>query len=440
MKTSLTIYLLLSLAVTQMAARERTYEEKCRIAQEILPRLSETSRAKVSTDIIALKTNEFYTVLGRSNGGFVIISNDNACKPVVGYSQQAIYSEDNPSLNWYLTLAATYIEKEATTSMQTTRSNTTSIPEGCKEKVEHLLNSHWNQDDPYWAKCPTDKRGYRCYTGCVATAMAEIMNYYQYPKTGIGKDTIYFDKQPYSVNFGTAHYDWSNMLASYSGTYNLIEKTAVATLIYHCGVAANMTYSPNGSGASMSDAAKGMSEHFGYITKYYGEKESYNDKAWKTVMYKELSDGHPLLYAGTSNKQGNENVNAHAFVLDGYDTNGYVGVNWGYSGNGDGYFAPDILTLHYKIGSTTVDEDFEWYQEMVVIHHPDAGSINYELSSGISSPAAPLSSEASSLVRIYDTMGRLIYSVSDEAYDINDIPTKGILIVKKNGNAYKVIK
>ncbi len=435
---------LLSLATLQAVARERTSQEKERLALEILAKAKgkAASHANSDANIISLKTEDAYTILGWEKGGFAIVSNDEGCKPIIGYSYEAAYSEQIPSLNWYLSMATKYLNEARNSRTKMPKDNNSRIiPDECQPEVEHLLSTQWGQGDPYWAKCPTDKHGKRCYTGCVATAMAQIMHYYQYPSTGSGKDTIYFANQPYVVNFGSAHYDWSNMLSSYTGTYNIAQKTAVATLMYHCGVAAGMAYDPNGSGAYMEDAAGGMQEHFGYITRYYGYKEHYDADKWKAVIYTELSKKHPLLYAGTSNKQGNENTFTHAFVLDGYDKDGYVGVNWGYSGDGNGYFDPDILTLNYKTGNTIVDEDFIWYNEMVVIHHPDAGNIDNALTNSITSPLiTSLHQDMENSVRIYNTTGKLIYSSPAAKFRLKDIQAKGVLIVREGEKSYKIVR
>ena len=180
--------------------------------------------------------------------------------------------------------------------------------------------------------------------------------------------------------------------------------------MFHCGCVAGMNYSLDGSGASLQDAAAGMKKHFGYLTQYYGYKDypqtnNYDDAAWRKVIYRELSAGHPILYAGTSNKQGNDKTSSHAFVLDGYDADGNVGVNWGYGGLGDGYFDLSLLPLEYTDNGVSVDEEYQWYQEMVVIHCPDDGEIDYDLTSGLT-PVVGVTKPCSS--DVYDINGRKV--------------------------------
>lgn len=247
--------------------------------------------------------------------------------------------------------------------------------------------------------------------GCVATAMAQIMSVYQYPSRGKGVASYSVGDEKRTAMLSMGEYKWTEMLPAYSGdNYSSEQAAAVAKLMFHCGCVAGMNYSLDGSSASLQDAAAGMKKHFGYLTQYYGYKDypqtnNYDDAAWKKVIYRELSAGHPILYAGTSNKQGNDKTSSHAFVLDGYDADGNVGVNWGYGGLGDGYFDLSLLPLEYTDNGVSVDEEYQWYQEMVVIHCPDDGEIDYDLTSGLTPVTGfikPCSSD------VYDINGRKV--------------------------------
>lgn len=436
MNKQLSLSFLLSMAVVCASATERPYQERCRIAQSILaPHQSSVARSPLAPDqmkaLTLFQENDQLTVLGYQNGGFVIVSNDDDNKAVVGYSTTSTFSEANASLQWFLDRASRNLAAKQVTAKAT-------IPADCKDNVAHLVTAKWNQDDPYSNKCPTDKAGTHCYTGCVATAMAQIMHYYKYPEYGIGQDTIYFEKKQYVVNFGSTSYDWDSMLDSYDGSYSVTQKFAVATLMYHCGVAAHMMYSIDGSGACLDDAAEGMTSHFGYITKRYGYKESstsddYNDAKWREVIYRELSAGHPIMYAGTSNSNGDNNMSTHCFVFDGYDSDGYIGVNWGYGGLGDGYFDFDALICT----AYTPSEDYRWWHEMVLIHQPEDGPIDYDLEA--TDIQKTTSVDSNQPVRIYDLSGRLIYTTTASAFSLDDIPTHGMVIVKTGDAARKVV-
>lgn len=425
------------MAVAAASATERTYQQKRGIAEQLLGGAAQLrkspSQGSAKEEIKALSTTATYTVMGYDGGGFAIIANDDANDAVVGYSPTSRFAADVPALKWYLSLAEKSLSAE-------TKPMRAGIPDGCRESVSHLLTTQWSQDDPYWSKCPTDWRGNRCYTGCVATGMAQIMRYYKYPSSGIGKDTIYYNNQPYVADFGNTSYDWDNMPDTYTGSYTVAQKLAVATLMYHCGIATNMTYSPNGSGAYLSDATQGLANHFGYITKYYGykdypEENNYDDAAWREVIYRELSANHPILYAGASTANGVNNISFHAFVLDGYDTKGYVGVNWGFGGAGDGYFSLDVM----ECAAYTPAEEYSIYHEMVVIHHPDEGAIDYTLApTGISQIEANATG-GDGMTRVYDTSGRLVCSQPAATFTTAGTGLHGVYIVKSGGTTRKTV-
>lgn len=407
-----TLLFLLTLAIVPASAKQRTRQEIQSIAQKLILSSQDSQRAKANSkeneeskdELKEVAATANYTVMAYDRGGFAIIANDDANSPVIGYSQTSRFSTTNPALAWYLTLADAALSSKDSYAIRTYAA---SIPAGCKDKVDHLIETKWNQNDPYWDQCPTDGNGKHCYTGCVATAMAQIMYYYKYPTIGKGKASVTYNGGSYDVDFGAGRgYDYDNMLTTYNkGSYNAAQKLAVATLMYHCGVAAKMSYGTGGSGAWLYDAADGLYQYFGYTAKYYGYRDDLADNlknnVWREVIYQELSDGRPILYAGTSNKNGNNNTSVHAFVLDGYDKDGNVGVNWGYGGGGDGYFSLDVLSLKYGY-----DEEYRWYQNMVIIHTPEAGPISNGLgsSTGIESITAPCPADG----KKYDLSGREI--------------------------------
>lgn len=235
------------------------------------------------------------------------------------------------------------------------------IPEGCKDEVPALLSTQWGQDAPYYNATP-NVNGKQCATGCVATALAQILNFY---------------KHPAQLSDGTK-LDWDNMLATYTGEYSGAQADAVALLMARCGKAMKMNY---GVGVSTTDPYQienGFADEFDYIVKYYGYRDYpylQDEKKWKEIIFRELSAGHPVLYGGTSYKNGNNNYFSHSFVIDGYNSKGLVHVNYGYNGQGDGWFPIDKLPLKTKYW----DEEFDTYQTLVVIHIPQDGSIDYEL-------------------------------------------------------------
>lgn len=379
MKKIFTYTMLFALALSA-SARERSYEEKCRIANSVIG-VQTVSKAKAANGtasaatITTLDEAKGYTVLGYEQGGFAIVSNDDARTPLIGYSTTDRFDATQPALAWYLSQA------DAAMAQGATRAATVSIPEGCKASVDKLLgNIEWDQImSPYRDFCPIVlSDDVPCVAGCVATAMAQIMAYHKYPEKGTGSASITYGGMPYKAYFGEATYDWENMLPTYKSgtTYSVKERLAVARLIWHCGVAADMSYNKGGSGAWVSKAAEGLQKYFGYQVKYYGYKgqDNYKDaNEWYSVIYKELSHGNPILYSGSSTKTSATNPYIHAFVLDGYDAEGKVHVNWGYSGQGNGFFDPTVLNMTIN-GQT---EEFTGYNNMAIIRTPDDDPIDY---------------------------------------------------------------
>ena len=243
------------------------------------------------------------------------------------------------------------------------------IPAGCKESVDPMLATTWWQYAPYNNLCPTLSDGSNAATGCMATALAQIMKYYEYP-------AAYAD--------GTA-IDWANMLNAYTDiSGNLVscspaQGNAVATLMSKIGEALNMNYGAT-STCYANAVESGIPSAFGYKVKYYGYRDYPSTKdatKWKAIIFRELSAGHPVLYGGTSYLNGEDNYFSHAFVLDGYRANGQVHVNYGFGGNGDAWVSIDKMSMTGISGWN--DETFDTYQTLTVIHRPQDGDIDYDL-------------------------------------------------------------
>lgn len=238
------------------------------------------------------------------------------------------------------------------------------IPAGCKESVDPLMSTTWSQWYPYSNLCPTLTDGSHAATGCMATAMAQIMNYYKYPSTYSDGTTI----------------DWGNMIDTYeNGNFTDAQATAVATLMSKVGTAISMTYGAS-STCYAENVESGIPTAFGYKVKYYGYRDYPTDKdetKWKAIIFKELSAGHPVLYGGTSYLNGYDNYFSHAFVIDGYKKNGMVHVNYGFGGAGDAWVTIDKMQMTGISGWS--DENFDTYQTLTVIHRPQDGDIDYDL-------------------------------------------------------------
>ena len=349
-------------------ASTRTKAEMFSLAHDILNG-SQTHRAGNTNSLDILLQHDMLTVIGHEQEGFVIIANDSEVPAVVGYSQ-ASFTTFPPALELYLDAADKALKYIAANGQRRT-----AIPPSSEfpSKLDPLVKTHWDQGKPYNNLCPGGNgSSSRLYpTGCVATALSQVMKYHNYPKQGNGEHQYSF--QPSSgdgrilyANFGETHYDWDNMLNDYSSTtYTEEQANAVATLMLHCGVSVDMGYTASGSGAYGQEACLALKTYFRYNknTRLY-TRDYYTAESWMKMIYQELNQYGPIYYAGVSDGGG-----GHAFVLDGYDETGLVHINWGWGGKSDGYF--DIALLNPP------SYQFSLQQEMILGMNPDA-DIPYE--------------------------------------------------------------
>ncbi|MBO6191774.1 MAG: C10 family peptidase [Prevotella sp.] len=296
-----------------------------------------------------LKTTDQYQIIGNEQGGFAVIAADDLVPEVLGVSMSKYSEGQNENFKWWLEAVqgAVQYAVQHGVKMNTTKPDPAKYP----TQVGPLVTTKWDQGEPYNLLLPQSiYGGGRCITGCVATAMAQVLNYFQVPVCGIGSRTIYYPQGNTSgaaitAEFGDHVYDWDNMLDEYSyGNYNEAQANAVATLMRDCGVAADMQYggsnnTENGSGAYSQDAAAGLRTYFGITEAECLERDNYSESEWMDIVYNELSENGPVYYGGASYSSG-----GHAFVLHGYNEEGKVYVNWGWSGDDDGYY--DIALLN----------------------------------------------------------------------------------------------
>lgn len=313
-----------------------------------------------ASDLKTLKATESYQIIGVEQGGFAVVAADDLVPEVLGVST-ARYSEGrNTNFQWWLEAVegAVQYAVQHGVKMNTTKPDPTKYP----TQVGPLMTSKWDQLTPYNNLCPVSEGGDRCYTGCVATAMAQVLNYHKVPVQGIGSRTIYYPYGNYTgtavtADFGDHVYDWDNMLDEYAyGNYNEAQAMAVAVLMRDCGVAADMQYGgylEDGSGAYSQDAADGLRMYFGIEDAQCLERDYYSESVWMDMVYKELSENGPCYYGGASYSSG-----GHAFVLHGYNAEGKVYVNWGWSGDDDGYFDIALLNPSYY--------HFDMQQDMII--------------------------------------------------------------------------
>jgi len=382
----------------------------------------------------------YYYIFNVANQqGFVIVSGEDSTKPILGYSDEGSFSVDNMPdnlkgwLDFYQSEIKYAMDSDYTQVPLTAASTAIQTLPG---SVNPLLgNIKWNQSDPFNLLCPYDATlNERTVTGCVATAMAQIMKYYKWPLTGNSSHSYE------SAGFGTLHvdfsktnYNWDNMLDSYGASTTKTQDSAVATLMYHLGVSVDMDYnvpSKGGSAAYDKDAALALINYFGYDAdiQYY-PRSFYSSTQWADLIKAELNASRPVFYGGSSTEAG------HAFVCDGYDVNNLFHINWGWGGMSNGYFELSSLKPSSSgIGGST--GGYTQNQSIIAgIQKPDGVILtNYQ----IGMHTKGLSSSVSSISNINKNTFTLNLGFGN--FGINDFAGKIGIGLYKDGVFQKVIQ
>jgi len=348
------VALLLMVAMPMMA--ERVSPETARkVAQTFL-----NNNGAKSAQLTDLSKAAGFANLYIFNGeeGFVVMAADDCVKPILGYSLTGKFvAEGMPeNVRGWLQGYDDEIQYAIDSKMKATGETTRlwkALVEGNNTKaakvtavIEPLIQTKWNQGSPFNNFCPLlDNR--KTVTGCVATAMAQVMNYWQYPSMGVGSHSYLWTKgnQELSANFGATEYDWNNMTNTYNSSSTDAQKIAVATLMHHCGVSVDMNYdysqqgtSHSGSGAITAYVADALKIYFNYSSEIqHLSRSAYSDSDWINMLKEDLDLNRPIQYHGSGSGGG------HSFVCDGYNSDDYFHFNWGWSGNCDAYYTINNL-------------------------------------------------------------------------------------------------
>jgi len=291
------------------------------------------------------------------NAGFIIVTADDRVYPVIGYSFEEPWEEENtpPHVQFWMdgyqgdilqAIEQNYPAGQRIMEAWERYSSEDPITLSDAPTVDilPLITDVWDQDFPNNAMCPEDPAGSGVHVpvGCVATAMSQIMHYWRYPETGEGYHCINPIQPQYGMqcaDFGNTTYDWSGML-----DIPVLECDPLAILSWHCGISVDMEYDPTGSGAYGHKIAPALRNYFKYASgTSYAQRMSYSATAWSNMIKDDLDQGQPIEYLGTGADGG------HAWVCDGYQEPDYFHMNWGWGGSYNGYF---YLTALNPGGST----------------------------------------------------------------------------------------
>lgn len=333
-----------------------------------------------------------YYVFNIQDGGFVIAAADDQVPAVLGYTDNGSFDADDipDNMRGYLEGMAAEIQAIRQGLGTGVTSNSSD-----RQAIAPMVTTKWNQGNSsgnaYNYQCPQvsytgQTKLYYSLTGCVATAMAQVMKYHEWPKEKCEEIPSYESKQKYgNINAaGTLPalpgiiFDWANMKDSYSSEPATdVSAQAVAQLMRYCGQSVEMKYSPAASSAPTANIALALKDYFGYDDGVRTEnRTSYTFEEWNEMIYHELLEKRPVVLSGSSSG------GAHAFVCDGYDTDNYFHINWGWGGSKDGYFLLSVLNPYDNsgAGASTTKDGYSYQNYAVVgIQAPDGNTYSSEI-------------------------------------------------------------
>lgn len=306
--------------------------------EQLLPKTRAAAGAQTDNKTLKeLYVSSELSVFGLDRAGFVVVSADDNCQPVLAYSKSTAFNPGNmpEGLRWWLQAMEESLSAQAKKGIRQQAPTQTFTP------IDNFLTAQWGQEKPYNLLCP-QVEGKQPPSGCVATAMSQIMYFHKYPAQGKGTGRYSIGTSSKMSEKIEGIYQWDLMRDVYKNAKTSDEeKNAVATLMRDCGYGCYMNYASGGSGAYVSDCARSLIDNFSYnpgtlrllSRTYYGAEE------WLQLMHDELSQGRPILYSGADKDHG-----GHAFIACGMDEKGLLYINWGWDGSADGFY--DVRSLN----------------------------------------------------------------------------------------------
>ena len=362
MRKNLLFFLAFLLGITTMQAKPVDAGKAERLGRNFIQHKAMFAKTEINHFALA---HTFFADNGKAtayvfnfDGGFVIVAADDCYSPILGYSDHGQFDYDSAPDGLLFMLgevtneiqrtveANLPVKAEIASRWENLAETGLMRPEKGTPIVGPLVELKWDQGSPYSMFVPSG-----CPTGCVATAMAQLMKYWNWPAQGTGEHAYEWNGQTLSANFGETTYDWDNMIPTYSSGATDEQKVAVATLMYHCGVSVNMNYEPGGSGAYSQDVPVSISTYFSYSDHATHISKSANYDEWIALLKSNIDQHIPIYYSGQSSEGG------HAFICDGYDNDDLFYFNWGWGGASNGYFLIDGEHFDYT-GSQAIVYDF----------------------------------------------------------------------------------
>lgn len=413
MKKILSSFLSLLLCTVLSNAQPIAVEQAEQSAAAFLSNVKNTAQTRSGRNAstpkleLAYTTNQFY-VFNDRDGGFVIAGADESAKTILAYSTHGSFDYDkaNPNMKYWLDLyqqqiasASEYNVTAGTSDLDTTRIN-----------VPAMIMTHWGQEKPY-NNAIYAETGIRHMTGCVCTALSQIMKYHEWPVHGYGSHTYYDDESEteYTRDFSAHTYAWADMINEYEyNAYTDAQANAVAELMFDVSVSINMNFSKDGSGSWDELVPYALANFFGYDEGVrYVRRLFYTDEEWEEMVYREMEAGRPVLYGGESP----DGKSGHAFICDGYDaSNGLFHFNWGWNGDSDCFCTLDATPK----GS---GNKFSKNQDMIMgIQKPCGGQTEPEIL--IARYSSLIVDRTDSVCFAHFTSGGFLWNSSHKAADV----------------------
>lgn len=383
-------------------------------------------RHQTTAPVVQTLASAYYVYNIGSERGYVMISGDDLLPEVIAYADEGAFIPDEEQPEH---IASFLAQVRAALHALVERGEPVVMPRTSQlrpEGVAPLLGDiQWGQDYPFNTLCP-NKEGGRSVVGCVATALAQIIRYHQWPNQGEGICSYTErDGTNHRVDFSQYTYDWERMPGqpNRNGSSHAVTQ-ALSTLCYHVGVISQMQYSPQGSGTYSQYPKEGLQKYFKYKKNIQLlSRMNYKMADWMDIIAKELNEERPIYYAGASSTVG------HAFVCDGYKPNGYFHINLGWDGIANGYFLlyainPDVLGT----GGGTSYDGYNDYQEIMVGIEPDRdGSSERTVSENISAISLEVSCEDNATIELRNVVLELTSAVRYKTkFCLSITPTKEV--------------
>ena len=391
MRKFLLLLCMAAIGCVTSSAREVTLAEATRIAASHRSTVATGKALAKSVSSPELAYTEYadgqplYYIFNRPGSGYVIVAADDKASAVLAYSDTQAFT----SINAVPENMKAWLDDYAMQIRQAKSTPAARAPRRApREAITPLLQTKWGQEEPFNNLCPivnmkTPEEGKtqtQAVTGCVGTAMAQVMKYYNYPAEAQGEVSYVWKRRDIAQELTIGHsfdghtYDWDNMLDTYKDiTSTQAQKDAVALLVADCSYSVEMQFGEEGSAAATMLVPYAMSKYFGYDGAIdYEDRPFYSDEEWENIIYAELVAHRPVIYCGTTPSNS-----SHTWIIDGADENGLFHINWGWEGFEDGYFAltgTEILNpAAGGTGGAEVRESYILNQGCVVGIQPNIG-------------------------------------------------------------------